>query len=136
MTLPLSNQHRWTRPVLVALASALLIVAACGGAETASQGAEQASPPASAAPPSTELAPDDAGSPTTQAGSTTSSAPTTAGTVATTTTTAVTTTEALPPEPEVDGPVVPAFEMALASGETFSIVDEVQPVYLVFWAEW
>jgi hypothetical protein len=39
-------------------------------------------------------------------------------------------------EPPIDGPVAPPFELALHSGDVFSLAAEQKPIYLVFWAEW
>ncbi|MGI9611157.1 MAG: hypothetical protein ACR2NL_12765 [Acidimicrobiia bacterium] len=41
-----------------------------------------------------------------------------------------------PQEAPIDGPAAPDFSLTLASGEPFSLGEEVKPVYMVFWAEW
>ncbi len=42
------------------------------------------------------------------------------------------------PDPVIppDGPLAPDFTMALADGGTFTLSEQMKPVYLIFWADW
>ena len=42
------------------------------------------------------------------------------------------------PDPVIppDGPLAPDFTMALAGGGTFTLSEQMKPVYLIFWADW
>jgi len=42
------------------------------------------------------------------------------------------------PDPVIppDGPVAPDFTMALADGGTFTLSEQMKPVYMIFWADW
>ena len=44
----------------------------------------------------------------------------------------------LVPAPTIpsDAPPAPDFTMALADGETFTLSEQVMPVYMIFWADW
>lgn len=101
----------------VVLAVFAVVAAACGGS---------ADPSASPAP-----------APTTQA----SEAPTpTTGDTAQTTgapgTDAPTTDAPISERPPTEGPAAPAINTVLSDGTAFSLADEANPVYLIFWAEW
>ncbi|NND02416.1 MAG: hypothetical protein HKN91_06470 [Acidimicrobiia bacterium] len=51
--------------------------------------------------------------------------------------TAAPTTEAPDSQrPATEGPAAPAINTILSDGTEFSLADEANPVYLVFWAEW
>ena len=41
-----------------------------------------------------------------------------------------------PDRPPPEGPAAPDFTTVLASGESFTLSEASDPVYLVFWAEW
>lgn len=99
-----------------------LLAAACGGS-----GSDTGNGSPFTAAPSTEA-------PATEAPST--DAPTTTGgdTSAAPTETPTSTTSV--PRPPTEGPAAPAFTTILSDGTEFSLEDEQNPVYLVFWAEW
>jgi hypothetical protein len=106
------------------LATLVLLLAACGGApanpEAASAsgngavattaGSADAAPSEEPAATTAEVAPKSSAAPTEPA--------------------------ATPARERPDGPMAPAFELALGEGGTFSLAAESRPVYLVFWAEW
>ena len=92
-----------------------LIAAACGGAR---DGVTTVAP--TAAPVATN--------------NPTNEAPTTGGTVQGTD--APTTETPDTERPATQGPAAPAINTVLSDGSAFSLADEANPVYLVFWAEW
>ena len=113
--------------------SVALVLAACGGSAAAPANSGQGGTSSTSGVTSTQ-------SQGTETPSTTESAPPADGSssdAASTTTQQPTETQSPPAtEPPIDGPAAPLFELALHSGETFSLADELKPVYLVFWAEW
>ena len=44
--------------------------------------------------------------------------------------------ETTPRPPVPDGPAAPDFTLALGDGRSFTLSDEAQPVFMIFWAEW
>lgn len=44
--------------------------------------------------------------------------------------------ETMPRPPVPDGPAAPDFTLALGDGRSFTLSDEAQPVFMIFWAEW
>jgi len=102
--------------LLIALFAVL--AASCGGA---------ADPVTSSAPTEAPVSTDGAG---TVAGSSEAPVSTSGGQ-----TTQAPTGDA-PDRPATDGPAAPAINAILSDGASFSLADEANPVYLVFWAEW
>ena len=112
--------------------SVALVLAACGGSAAAPANSGQGGTNSTSGVTSTQ-------SQRTETQPTTESVPPADGSSdpASTTTQQPTETQSPPAtEPLIDGPAAPLFELALHSGETFSLADEQKPVYLVFWAEW
>jgi hypothetical protein len=107
-----------SRLVLVCVL-ALTVAAACAPAEPDSAGTTPAAGPDTAT--------------TTEPASTTGQ-----GTAGAVTTTAPVSREdpVTRPEPDPNRPLAPDFSLVLADGATYTLSEEVRPVYLVFWAEW
>jgi len=94
-----------------------LIAAACGGAGDAATSASPTEAPVATDAPTSEA-------PATTTGGTAQG-------------TEAPTTEAPNTErPATEGPAAPAINTVLSDGSSFSLADEANPVYLVFWAEW
>lgn len=113
----------------VAMVAFALVAAACGGASTTS---DSAPPPTEAAAAETSPPSD----PTNTTADDVDPPPSSTTTVSGDEGEGVDTTAPPATEPPIDGPAAPQFELALHSGDTFSLEGEQKPIYMVFWAEW
>ena len=100
------------------LVAVLAVVAAsCGGAGDSATSPAPTEAPGGTEAPSTEAPGSEAPATTANGSGDTTAAPSTE-------------------RPSTEGPAAPAINTVLSDGTSFSLAEEANPVYLIFWAEW